>query len=53
MKKNIDTRRRILRIINVLKKHKDADLNRLKDKAMIAEDIIDELESEFKQERGL
>ena len=45
--------KRILKVIKVLRKHQNADLENLGDKAKIAEDVIDELHDEFKQDRGL
>ena len=50
---NGDDRKRILQVIKVLRKHKKANLEKLSDKARIAEDVIDELKDEFKQDRGL
>jgi len=46
-------RKRILKVISVLRKHKKANLERLSDMARIADDVIDELKDEFKQDRGL
>jgi hypothetical protein len=46
-------RKRMLKVIKILKKHKNANLDLLSDKARIAEDILDELQDDFKQERGL
>ena len=46
-------RKRILKVISVLRKHKKANLERLSDMARIADDVIDKLKDEFKQDRGL